>query len=191
MQSVASRKSVRGAFRPNASLYRSRKLSFEPPQNKMQAFQLDKCLEKKNLDKVIYQLQSSADTAAKNRPIVTKGRDSSAGKSYMFNVDGFAEFLSTQKALGVLLFWKDAEDYRMIFGNEELKGAAKKIHQRYLKQGAEYEVSTIQAAMRTKIEGRLSNPPVDIFEELQMEMYQVSVPQRARVRVDVRAGGYP
>ena len=158
--------SVRGPFRPNASLYRSRKLSFEPPQNKMQAFQLDKCLEKKNL-------LSSADTAAKNRPIVAKGRDSSPGNSYMLNVDGFAEFLSTQKALGVLLFWKDAEDYRMIFGNEELKGAAKKIHQRYLKQGAEYEVSTIQAAMRTKIEGRLSNPPVDIFEELQMEMYQV------------------
>jgi len=168
------RMSVRGAFGPGGALFKGRKLSQAPP-NKAQAFQLEKCLDKKSLDKVIYQMTSSADTAAKNKNAVAEGRNSSgvAGKSYEYTVDGFAAFLAANKALGVLLFWKDAEEYTMLFGVEERKNVASKIFTRYLKQGAEWEVTALNAEMRSKIEKSLDDCEDDLFEELQINMYSV------------------
>ena len=81
----------------------------------------------------------------------------------------------------------------MIFGVDERKQFAKKIYDRYLKEGAEYEV-TVTAEMRKKIKEevravlarcvpgdlgslrccpQMDDPPEELFEDAQGGVYQV------------------
>jgi len=114
-------------------------------------------------------MQSSADVEAKNRRTVT---ESKGGEMvYQYNVDGFAAYLSANKALGVLLFWKEAEEYTMLFGDDERKNTAKKIYSRYIKVGSEHEVTGVSAEIKKNIESNLSEAPDDLFDELQVEVY--------------------
>ena len=86
------------------------------------------------------------------------------------DVDGFSQFLAEQKALPTLLFWKDAEDFTTLFGVQERAESAKKIFDRYLKTGADYEVHASQQAINDIIKS-LGEPPEDLFEPLQQDSY--------------------
>ena len=86
------------------------------------------------------------------------------------DVDGFSQFLAEQKALPTLLFWKDAEDFTTLFGVQERAESAKKIFERYLKTGADYEVHASQQAINDIIKS-LGEPPEDLFEPLQQDSY--------------------
>ena len=91
-------------------------------------------------------------------------------KNLSYDIDGFTSFLSEKKALSTLLFWKDVEDYTALFGVQERVRTAEKIFERYIKAGAEYEV-TCTPAIINDIEGQLDNPPEELFNVLQQEAY--------------------
>ena len=121
---ASSRLSVRGAF----GLFKggSTSVSALPVTvSRAQLFQLDKCLDKKALDKVIYQMQGTAAAIEHSRVSSLKRPD-----AYKYNVDGFASFLAQNKALSTLLFWKDSDEYACLFGDHERKEVAKKIFNR-------------------------------------------------------------
>ena len=75
-----------------------------------------------------------------------------------YTVDGFAAFLAQNKALASLLFWKEAEEYSCMFGDDERKQMAKKIYERYLSPGSEYEVTSLPAETREPIKAEVSGP---------------------------------
>ena len=130
MSVKSSRLSVRGAFGPSGSLFKGggRRASALP--SRAQLFQLDKCLDKKALDKVIYQMSSSADTIKKSK---MQSLDRGQKSTFSYDVEGFADFLSANKALATLLFWKDAEEYSTLFGSDERKNTAEKICKRCIR----------------------------------------------------------
>ena len=103
-------------------------------------FQLDQCLNAKTMDKLINQMSSTAETRQKSRMkhMLSSGADASV---LTYDVDGFAEYLAQTKALGTLLFWKDAEDYTTLFGTQERVKTAEKIYTRYLAKGSEFELN--------------------------------------------------
>lgn len=105
-----------------------------------QHFQLDQCLSAKAMDKIINTV-SVADARQKNL-VAQKSNigNQSDRKALSYDVDGFAKFLADNKAISTLLFWKEVEDFTTLFGVQERAKAAEKIFERYLKEGAEYEV---------------------------------------------------
>jgi len=165
----SGRLSVRGAFGPSGSLFKGGGAGkgAEVLPSRAQLFQLDKCLDKKALDKVIYQMQGTSDAIDKTK-LAAYNRQST---SFAYNVDGFAHFLAQNKSLAMLLFWKDAEEYASLFGDEERKQTAKKIFNRYLTEGSEFEVLSLPKEMRKKIQEDLDFPTDELFSELQTEAY--------------------
>lgn len=86
-------------------------------------------------------------------------------------MDGFATFLADTKSLSALLFWKEAEDYTTLFGVQERQAAAEKIFDRYLKVGAEYEVTGITDQIRKVVVDQLKSPDEEMFTDLQKNAY--------------------
>ena len=163
---LSHRLSMRGTFGPKGSLNGGQRGGRSP--SRAHLFQLDKCLDKTALDKVIYQMQSSSAVASQNKMV---GIGGSVAGPFAYNVDGFAAYLAQTKALATLLFWKDAEEYAGLFGVEERKQVAEKIYRRYVESGAEYEVNSITSEVRDRIKDELQDPGDDLFAELQSEAY--------------------
>lgn len=134
-----------------------------------QHFQLDQCLSAKAMDKLIYQMSSTAEARQKTKTNHLKSKADEAPMSY--DIDGFSQFLAQQKAVSTLLFWKDAEDYTTLFGAQERSKTAEKIFQRYLEKGAEYEITGLAEAQRKKVKDELGSPSEEIFVDLQEECY--------------------
>lgn len=132
----------------------------------VKTYQLDKCLDPKQLDKIIYQAGLGYSQAT------TSQRQS--GGEMSFDIDGFATYLKHSRCLGVLLFWKEAEEYLNMFSQKERAACAQKIFQRYLKAGTEYEINLtgINDGTVKSMESKLGNPPEDLFEEAQRLAYQ-------------------
>jgi len=134
----------------------------------VKTYQLDKCLDPKQLDKIIYQAgigyqsASSSTRASQNGPL-------------SFDIDGFAVFLTQSRCLSVLLFWKEAEEYLNMFSQKERAACAQKIFQRYLKKGAEYEINLtgVNDGTVKDIESKLANPAEDLFEKTQKCAYEM------------------
>lgn len=162
-------KGERGAFGASGSLFGNGRRRSSQVLNRAQLFQLEKCLDKKALDKIIYQMQSSIETRQKTK-ITTLQKDGAGSIGY--DVDGFATFLSQVKALGALLFWKDAEEFGSIFGKKERCIMAEKIWGRYLEPGAEFEVTSLSSHSKD-IKAQLKEPPEDLFEALQAEAHSM------------------
>ena len=102
---LSRRLSLRGTFGPKGSL-----LDAPPPRDgrspsRAHLFQLDKCLDKTALDKVIYQMQSSSDIASRNKAMVPAWQESTPT---MWTV---LQLTSRRPRRSQLLFWKDAEEY--------------------------------------------------------------------------------
>ena len=159
-----SRLSVRGAFGPSGGLWQGRRKSSDQ-LSKAQVFQLDRCLDAKTLDKLIFQMANTAETRK------TSGLSSTDQGKLSYDIEGFAAYLRQQQALSTLLFWKDCEDFTAIFGSEDRSKAATKVYDRYLAPGAEYEVASISNEKRGGIKSQLADPPEELFLELQQEAY--------------------
>ena len=130
----------------------------------VQQYQVDKMLDPKSLDKIIYQAGVGYTTAGSSRVTTSAGADGHMD----FDITGFSAFLSRSKCLSVLLFWKEAEEYLSMFSQKERAACAQKIFQRYLKKGAEYEVNLngVNDATVDALEKQLGNPPESLFEEV-------------------------
>jgi len=135
----------------------------------VQQYALDKVLDPKSLDKIIYQAGIGYQAASSTRVSAA-----SAG-ALEFDISGFSTFLSQSKCLSVLLFWKEAEEYLNMFSQKERAACSQKIFQRYLKHGAEYEINLTGVNDKTiaDIEKQLGNPPESLFEETQQCAYKM------------------
>ena len=163
---LAARTSVRGAFGPDGAFGEDgRRRSSDSHVNKAQIFQLDRCLDHKEFSKIIYQFGSAAEARK------TAAAASAKDEALQYDIRGFVLYLSRIKALQTLLFWKDAEEFTTLFGGQERKEAAKKVYERYLKAGAEYEVVSLKKDRLADLTKQLDDPPEDIFESLQQEAY--------------------
>lgn len=133
-------------------------------------FQLDQCLNAKTMDKLINQMSSTAETRQKSRMkhMLSSGADASV---LTYDVDGFAEYLAQTKALGTLLFWKDAEDYTTLFGTQERVKTAEKIYTRYLAKGSEFELNGATEEQIAAVQAQMKEPPEEIFVTLQEGAY--------------------
>lgn len=163
--SPESRTSVRGAFGPKGMLGDKRRRSSDGVMNRAQLFQLDRCLDAKEFDKIIYQFGSAADARSQQMEL-SKNKE-----PLEYNAQGFVRYLVQIQALSTLLFWKDAEEFTTLFGGQERAEAAKKIFSRYLKPGAEFEVGSMQGAQVDAIKKELSSPGEDLFDQLQQQAY--------------------
>jgi len=92
-------------------------------------------------------------------------------KKLNYDVDGFSTYLAESKSISTLLFWKECEDYTTLFGVQERAKTAEKIYERYIMEGAEFEVASKDAAVVNSIKAQLANPPEELFVELQQEAY--------------------
>ena len=92
-----SRLSVRGAFGPSGGLWQGRRKSSDQ-LSKAQVFQLDRCLDAKTLDKIIFQMTNTADTRKQ------AGLSTTDSAPLKYDIEGFATFLRQQQALSTLLF---------------------------------------------------------------------------------------
>jgi len=164
-----NRLSVRGAFGPQGSLCVGARTRASATWSPALHFKLNQCLDAKALDKIIYQLTSSAEARQKSR--IGGSNSTSAGQPLEYGIEGFVKFLTDSKAVNTLLFWKDAEEYSTLFGDEERKVSAEKIYERYLKPGAEFEMTSVSAETSKAISQALANPPDTLFENLQQEAY--------------------
>lgn len=165
-RSGQSRMSVRGAFGPSGSLWQQRRQSSDV-MSKAQIFQLDRCLDAKALNKIIYQMNSSKEA----RNTAKLAASTIGGKELEYNIEGFAQYLASTRSLNTLLFWKDTEEYCTLFGQQEREQAATKIFERYLVPGSEHEVTTLQGDHCARIKSELNDPPDDLFVALQQEAY--------------------
>jgi len=137
--------------------------------SRAQNLMLDRCLDAKALDKIIYQMTSS--TATRD---MSKVSSQGTLDDLEYNIEGFAKFLTFSKAVNTLLFWKDAEEYSALFGSEERKAYAEKVFKRYLETGAEFEVSSLQGEHCKRIKEELADSPSDeLFLPLQQEAYGI------------------
>jgi len=164
-----NRLSVRGAFGPQGSLFDGARTRASATWSPAQHFKLNQCLDAKALDKIIYQLTSSAEARQKSR--IGGSNSAATGQRLDYTIEGFVKFLTDSKAVNTLLFWKDAEEYSTLFGDEERKVSAEKIYERYLKPGAEFEMTSVSGETSKEISEALGNPPDTLFENLQQEAY--------------------
>ena len=102
-----------------------------------------------------------------------KANASSDDQKLQYDVDGFAQFLANRKSIATLLLWKDVEDYATLFGVQERAAAAEKIFTRYIRPGAEYELTALSEQVVKDIKEQLDNPPDDLFTELQAVAYNM------------------
>ena len=84
----------------------------------------------------------SSFLAAESRMHTKASNTDMKKEALSYDIDGFSQYLAQVKAIPTLLFWKDVEDYTTLFGVQERSETAKKIFERYLKKGAEYEVAS-------------------------------------------------
>jgi len=137
--------------------------------SRAQNLMLDRCLDAKALDKIIYQMTSSAATRD-----MSKVSSQGSLDNLEYNIEGFAKFLTSSKAINTLLFWKDAEEYSALFGSEERKAYAEKVFKRYLEIGAAFEVTSLQGEHCKRIKEELADSPnEELFLPLQQEAYGI------------------
>ena len=74
--------------------------------------------------------------------------------TFSYDVEGFADFLSANKALATLLFWKDAEEYSTLFGSDERKNTAEKICKRCIRSHPLPQWPSFQQPCRLQHAGR-------------------------------------
>ena len=98
-------------------------------------YQLEKQLDLQQLDKIIYQPGCSYSSA------VAGQHAASATDQLEFNLSGFSQHLARSQCLGVLLFWKEAEEYLNMFSQGDRAACAQRIFQRYMRRGAEFEIN--------------------------------------------------
>jgi len=166
---VVQRLSVRGAFGAGAMFNEQRRSS--EILSRAQVFQLDRCLDPKELDKILLQFSMSAEV---NPDVGKQGLLGNRETEYLeYNIEGFAKFLTRIQAMSSLMFWKDAEEFSMLFGLDERKERAQMIYKKYLVPGAEMEVSSLQGPSIKKIADALAKPPEDLFAGLQQDVYAI------------------
>ena len=121
-------------------------------------YQLEKQLDPQQLDKIIYQPGCSYSSA------VAGQHAASANDQLEFNLSGFSQHLARSQCLGVLLFWKEAEEYLNMFSQGDRAACAQRIFQRYMRRGAEFEInlSGINDATVAAIEAQLAKPPGEL-----------------------------
>ena len=131
-------------------------------------YQLEKQLDPQQLDKIIYQPGCSYSSA------VAGQHAASANDQLEFNLSGFSQHLARSQCLGVLLFWKEAEEYLNMFSQGDRAACAQRIFQRYMRRGAEFEInlSGINDATVAAIEAQLAKPPEDLFAHAQECAYR-------------------
>ena len=89
-----------------------------------------------------------------------------------YDIDGFTQYLVNAKAIGILLFWKDVEDFTTLFGEQERIKTAEKIYSRYLAPGAEFEITALSEHAK-QVQATLDKPSDDLFEQMQVEAYNL------------------
>jgi len=120
----------------------------------VQQYQLDKQLDPQQLNKIIYQPGCSYATAVAGQRVAPVA-------TMEFNLHGFSQYLARSQCLSVLLFWKEAEEYLHLFSQGDRAACAQRIFQRYMRNGAEFEInlSGINDTTVAGIEAKLTKPP--------------------------------
>ena len=95
---------TKGAFGEGGALGRGAKRRSSATLSHAQQFQLDRCLDHKEFDKLIYQLGATADARK-------TANETKISEPLEYDVQGFIVYLGRIKALSTLLFWKDAEEF--------------------------------------------------------------------------------
>ena len=94
------------------------------------------------------------------------------------DISSFARFLTDQKCLEVLLFWKEVEQFKSLFSREEKAALFSKIYELYCEPGALWQVNfkgsyftEIKAAMEAG--GMQGDVDDDVFDAAQLEVYEL------------------
>lgn len=93
------------------------------------------------------------------------------------DISSFARFLTEQRCLEVLLFWKEVEQFKGLFDTTEKAALFTKIYELYCEPGALWQVNfrgeffkDIQAASK---EGMKGNVEDEVFDAAQNEVYEL------------------
>lgn len=88
-----------------------------------------------------------------------------------YDIASFARFLTEQKCVEVLLFYKDVEQFKSVFGDDEKNIMYKKIYDMYCKHGAPRQVNFKGNVLGEIEKVDKKDIPEEIFDKAQAEVH--------------------
>mmetsp|Transcript_12693 Transcript_12693/g.25603 ORF Transcript_12693/g.25603 Transcript_12693/m.25603 type:complete len:445 (-) Transcript_12693:708-2042(-) len=111
------------------------------------------------------------------------------------DISSFARFLNQNHCLEILLFWKEVEQYKASFSNQERAAVASKILDTYLSETATWQV-TFKGEFAATVTKSIANKefPEELYDGAQAEVYEqmrLDLYPRFMERLDDMKGSSP